>query len=85
MKEPSANTLARVNFLFRGSCDWKRTGIGRKMIMMSDEMLKTAFVIMWFVSAEQFTVRRLCQSDVSLILVSPVSRMDSRSVGAIFQ
>ena len=39
--------------------------MGRAMIMMSDVMLNTALVIMWFVSAEQFTVPQ-CQHIVAM-------------------
>lgn len=34
-----------------------KTGMGRRIIMISEEMLRTALVIMWFVSAEQFTMK----------------------------
>jgi hypothetical protein len=48
-------------FLLSGSWDCKKTGIGRMMIMMSEEMLTTALVIIWLVSAEQFTTTPLAQ------------------------
>jgi hypothetical protein len=54
--------------------------------MMSVEMLNTALVIMWFVSAEQFTakdfvlVERLPQS-----CPHGVNGVDLQSAGAIFQ
>ena len=31
------------------------TGIGKRIIMKSEEMLSTAFVIRWFVAAEHWT------------------------------
>lgn len=55
VKIPKAKTPQRISFRLSGSWDCKKTGIGRMMIMMSEEIFMTALVIMWFVSAEQFT------------------------------
>jgi hypothetical protein len=57
VKIPKAKTPQRMSFRFRGSCDCMKTGMGRRIIMISEEMLRTALVIMWFVSAEQFTMK----------------------------
>lgn len=46
----------RINFFLRGIRDWRNIGIGIRMIMTSDEMLKTALVIKWFVAAEHWTL-----------------------------
>ena len=52
---PSANTAQRTIFLLIANCDCRKTGMGIAMIIMSDDMFRTALVIIWFVSAEQFT------------------------------
>lgn len=49
---PRANTPTRTAFFFREICDRRKMGIGIKMIMTSVEILKTVFVIKWFVAAE---------------------------------
>lgn len=42
---PTAKTAQSTAFLFRVRVDWRKMGIGMRMIIMSDEMLKTAFVM----------------------------------------
>jgi hypothetical protein len=60
-----------------------KTGMGRRIIMISEEILKTAFVIMWFVSAEQFTVKEKHVS--SQIMSLSLRASDSRSGGGTAQ
>jgi hypothetical protein len=43
-------------FRVRGSWEVMRSGRGMQSIMMSEEMLKTAFVIRWWIAAEHCTV-----------------------------
>jgi hypothetical protein len=40
---------------FLGSLTLNNIGIGKRIMMISVEMLKTAFVIRWFVAAEHCT------------------------------
>lgn len=52
---PRAKTRQSIIFFFLGSCDCINTGMGKRIIMKSEEMLSTAFVIRWFVAAEHWT------------------------------
>lgn len=56
VKAPNAKTPIRTSLRFNANCDFKKRGMGKAMIIMSDEMLTIALVIMWLVSAEQLTV-----------------------------
>jgi hypothetical protein len=42
---PRAKTPTRTAFFFKEIWDRRKIGIGIRMIIMSDEMLKTVFVI----------------------------------------
>jgi hypothetical protein len=44
--------LTSTTLFFIGKRTLKRRGIGMLRMMRSEEMLKTAFVIKWFVAAE---------------------------------
>ena len=44
-KIPRLKRQQRMSFLARGSCEVIRSGRGMHSIMISEEMLKTAFVI----------------------------------------
>jgi hypothetical protein len=52
VKNPKANTAQRIAFFFGGNRACRKTGIGRKIIIRSDDMLKEAFMIKWFFSIE---------------------------------
>lgn len=52
VKAPSANTATSTAFLLVGSWDLRNIGMGMAIIMISDEMLRTALVMRWFVAAE---------------------------------
>jgi hypothetical protein len=47
--------MQRRNFLVRGSLEVMRRGRGMQSIIMSEEMLKTALVIKWWIAAEHCT------------------------------
>jgi hypothetical protein len=49
---PRAKTPMRITFLLIGNFAARKMGIGIEMMMISDEMFKTALVIRWFVAAE---------------------------------
>lgn len=52
VKLPNAKTPHSTIFCLSGIWDWINIGIGIRIIMMSDEMLKTAFVIRWCMAVE---------------------------------
>lgn len=52
MKVPIKNIPIKMALFFLGSLTLKRRGIGIAMIMISEEMLRTAFVMRWLVAAE---------------------------------
>jgi hypothetical protein len=49
---PIMKTPSNIALFFLGSFTLKRSGSGIAMIIKSEEMLRTAFVIRWFVAAE---------------------------------
>ncbi len=56
MKVPTAKTPQRTALRFQARFDERKTGSGMRMMMTSDEMLKTALVMRWFVAAEHWAV-----------------------------
>jgi hypothetical protein len=54
-KTPREKRMQRRNFLVRGSLEVMRRGRGMQSIIMSEEMLKTALVIKWWIAAEHCT------------------------------
>lgn len=54
---PTAKTPQRMAFFLTVRLDLRKIGRGMMMIMMSEEMLKTAFVMRWFVAAEHCAKR----------------------------
>ena len=55
-KMPREKRMQRRNFLVRGSLEVMRRGRGMQSIIMSEEMLKTALVIKWWIAAEHCTI-----------------------------
>jgi hypothetical protein len=51
VKVPTAKTPQSTALRFTDRVDDRNTGIGMAMIMRSEEMLKTMFVMRWFVAA----------------------------------
>lgn len=56
VKVPIMNIKSSTAFVFMGSLTLKSKGIGIAMMIRSDDMFKTAFVIRWFVAAEHWAV-----------------------------
>lgn len=54
MKVPIKNMPRRTALFFPGRRTLKRSGMGMLIIMRSEEMLRTALVIRWFVAAEHW-------------------------------
>jgi len=54
-KMPREKRMQRRSFLVRGSLEVMRRGRGMQSIIMSEEMLKTALVIKWWIAAEHCT------------------------------
>lgn len=54
VKVPIKNIPHKTALFFFGSFTLKRRGIGMEMIIKSEEILRTAFVIKWFVAAEHW-------------------------------
>lgn len=50
VNRPNANTPQRTNFLLIEKLDRRNKGIGIIMIIISEDILKTALVIRWFVA-----------------------------------
>ena len=55
-KMPREKRMQRINFRVRGSCEVMRRGSGMQSIIMSDEILKTALVIRWWIAAEHCSI-----------------------------
>jgi len=55
-KMPREKRMQRRSFLVRGSLEVMRRGRGMQSIIMSEEMLKTALVIKWWIAAEHCTI-----------------------------
>lgn len=56
VKVPTAKTVQRTSLRLTDSVDWRKTGIGIRIIIMSVDMLKTVKVMRWFVAAEHWAV-----------------------------
>jgi hypothetical protein len=54
-KMPREKRMQRRSFLVRGSLEVIRRGRGMQSIITSEEMLKTALVIRWWIAAEHCT------------------------------
>ena len=52
VKVPIQKTLPRIVLFFAGNLTLNRRGIGIRIIMISEEILKTALVIRWWIAAE---------------------------------
>ena len=55
-KMPREKRMQRRSYLVRGSLEVMRRGRGMQSIIMSEEMLKTALVIKWWIAAEHCTI-----------------------------
>ena len=53
---PMVNIPHRISFFFSGTLTRKRRGMGRLMIIKSEDTFKTTFVIRWCVAAEHCVV-----------------------------
>jgi len=73
--------VTRTIFFFRDIRDCRKMGMGIMMIMRSDEMFRTAFVIRWLVAAEH-CADVSCQSSAGM---SDVPCRDSRLSGGTAQ
>jgi hypothetical protein len=61
---PMRNIPNKIALFFFGSFTLKSKGIGMQMMIKSEEMLRTAFVIKWFEAAEH------CATDLLMTCLS---------------